>query len=449
MLARKEATTAIVIAAGGYFFYLGTEIKHYCFEAAATACVIYAVARLVRTPSQRAEQIFLLGAAFFGAIFSFTILVTIIACSIGLAGTFLWKIYFQTSKTRHNNFPAVLRVYFTSYWQSLAYCGAATLIALIFYEAYDSIITRYNFVAYADVYVSSDAKSAILLLSSMMIELLLPWRPDFAGTYSAAGLTLTIMFLFVLASIIALIRRRFQFIALTSVAALTLVCAGKIIGVFPYVWARHLYFLAPLLAIACSLAGWELVTLIKSRLHGRARMIPAAVFVLFLALYPAGALKRSLSPVHEAITPLLAEIENGPKNIPVWVYVYAQPAFELQADPDTPTLGMSENRTSALGWEKAVKKRSGGVIGDTYLRNSARKLREIPRVWLFFSHDKVGDTQSMKKLIEREGHSCSLRTIIYGSSLYFCSRTNISNDFVSRRNADQVFRPGIDGLDSG
>src|SRR5262249_28212764 len=87
----EAMTAAVMVAVSSFAIRYATETKHYVFEAAAGAAVCYTAALLSKALKSSARLWAFLATALAGYAFSFTLLVVVIACWVGVVSVALLK----------------------------------------------------------------------------------------------------------------------------------------------------------------------------------------------------------------------------------------------------------------------------------------------------------------------------------------------------------------------
>src|SRR5262249_27734757 len=102
----EAMTAAMMVTVSSFAIRYATETKHYVFEAAAGAAVWYAAALLSQAPKSSARLWALLITALAGYAFSFTLLIVVIACSVGVVSGALLKDLPATREMQTSRFAA-------------------------------------------------------------------------------------------------------------------------------------------------------------------------------------------------------------------------------------------------------------------------------------------------------------------------------------------------------
>jgi hypothetical protein len=432
-----EAMTAAIMVAGSVFAVrYATEVKHYAFEAAATAAALYAAALVSKSPGRRKNLWILLATALVGYAFSFTLLLVVAACSIGLVLTIFLRGWSPGATLRSRFSVSGIALFAWSYRWVILVCLTISVAGVCFYVGYTLPATALQFAASPDRYqadgkVGLDPVSvarASLNLVRFLYAVLAPVQGPrvFAGGLSGHLLTYTFAFSLLAACLLAF--KRGPFVPVSAAALFVTMIIINLAGGFPFVWERHFYFMAPLFAAMLVLGAGEALGRLRSRAELPAATAPLG-FALLATFYVAGGLSALRSLKVEEVSPLLRHIEAVSPNTPVWVYYGAQPAVSLLAPHSLLQLGLLDHRSSSEGWvvrTGARDPRNIRVTSSAYIRLARDVISAQNDVWLLFAHEKGADHEVIVSAVESRAHRCALQVRAPGADLYRCRATQTS-----------------------
>ncbi len=359
------------------------EIKQYIFEYLGAVLMMYAAVRVLQDYSAKSLCV-LFVAGLLSILFSFTAPIVIAAVGVGLL--------VQTWVKAPKGSQPLVQV------GTVIALGVLAIVFLINYFAYIRPVTEMQFSAFAPIY-----DSGVLAVPPRTADELSLWFlfPEFAFTNITADWmritkawaplsTVIILLLFLISLILGLYEslRRFVFLPVTALTATILVYGLSAAALLPITVPRHFAFMVPFLGIILAIGLFKFPQImIAWRGKALAAWAAAILSVTFVLTTGVTAVVQSTGLARQEVSPLIAFIEeHNESDAPVWVYYGAQPAMRVLEPPNFQQLGEISHASSPTGWVWENRVHSETVHKEKYLREVRNTLRDLPEVWLLFSH---------------------------------------------------------------